>query len=150
MSFKILTTTQFDASRYEPVGSVLINRVETISLIRGFVGGITGLFGGKNNLIQDAMDALTKRGIEDFKDKVASSYPQTALVVGFDSMVTDVGRDEQNQYLVIHLKGTCLAPIEGYARSGVRQAGGKGKSTTRRTKRASRAQRRGLRGALAF
>ena len=143
MSFKILTTDQYDATKYQPAGSIVINRVETISMLRGFVGGITGMFGGKNDMIQGAMDRLTSRGVQDFKEKVAASYPQTALVVGFDSMVTDIGRDEQNQYIVIHLKGTCLVPIGAAgAATGARsnQAGG-----TRRAK-----TRKGLRRGLAF
>lgn len=147
MSFKILTTTQFDASRYEPLGSVLLNRVETISLVRGFVGGIAGLFGGKNTVIQSAIDSLTSRAIQEFKEKVASSYPQTALVVGFDSMVTDVGRDEQNQYLIMHIKGTCLGPSGGAAAAPRRYQGG---GKTRRAKSHRGTRGKGLRRGLAF
>jgi uncharacterized protein YbjQ (UPF0145 family) len=111
MSFPILTTTQYDATKYTPVGSVVLNRVEGISLLRNMFAGIGALFGGKNTLIQEAVDRLQLRSLTDFTAKVQATYPNTVQVVALHTDISEVGRDDRATFMSMTMSGTCLVPI---------------------------------------
>jgi uncharacterized protein YbjQ (UPF0145 family) len=113
MSFPILTTTQYDATKYTPVGTVIINRVEALSMMRSAFAGFTGAFGGQNSIIQTAIDSLQNGGLQDFTAKVQSTYPNTAMVISLHTDISEVGRSagETTSYMVMTMSGTCLAPI---------------------------------------
>jgi uncharacterized protein YbjQ (UPF0145 family) len=112
MSFPILTTTHYDTNKYSPVGSVVYTRVEALSLLRSSFAGFGALFGGKNQLIQGAMDNLQTAGLGEFTNKVQSIYPNTVQVVGLNFSVNDIGPGDQNtMYLILTITGTCLVPL---------------------------------------
>lgn len=127
MSVQLLTTTQYDATKYTPVGSVVLNQVEAISMLRSAFAGFGAIFGGKNTLIQEAVDRLQTRGLTAFTEKVKNSYPNTATVIGLETNISEVGRDDQQTYMVMTVTGTCLVPLG--------QTGG---ASARRTRKASR------------
>jgi len=111
MSFPILTTTHYDTSKYSPVGSVVYNRVEALSLLRASFAGFGALFGGKNQLIQSAIDDLQTAGLGEFTNKVQNIYPNTVQVIGLNFSINDVGPGDQNtMYLILTITGTCLVP----------------------------------------
>lgn len=112
MSFPIITSGQYDATKYTALGSVLINRVEALSLLRADFASFGALFGGKNQLIQGAIDQMQTAGLAEFTAKVQSVYPNTVQVVGMQYDISDVGRnDNSTMYMVLTISGTCLAPI---------------------------------------
>jgi uncharacterized protein YbjQ (UPF0145 family) len=111
MAFPLLTTTQYDATKYAPVGTVLINNVEAISLFRSAFAGLGAAFGGKNTLIQEAVNRLQQRGLVEFTSKVQATYPNTVLVVALHTDVSEVGRNDNATFMVMTMSGTCLAPI---------------------------------------
>jgi uncharacterized protein YbjQ (UPF0145 family) len=111
MSFPILTTTQYDATKYTPAGSVVLNRVEGISLLRNMFAGIGALFGGKNTLIQEAVDRLQARSLTDFTAKVQATYPNTVQVIALHTDISEVGRDDNATFMTMTMSGTCLVPI---------------------------------------
>lgn len=111
MTFPVLTTGQFDATKYTPVGTVVVNRVEAISLFRAAFAGLGAAFGGKNTLIQTAVDNLQARSMAEFTAKVQSTYPNTVMVVSLHTDVSEVGRDDNATFMVMTMSGTCLAPI---------------------------------------
>ena len=111
MSFPLLSTQQYDATKYTPVGTVFLNRVEGISLLRNMFAGFGALFGGKNTLIQEAVDRLQARGLQEFTTKVQTTYPNTTMVVGVHTDISEVGRDEQSTFMVLSITGTCLVPL---------------------------------------
>jgi uncharacterized protein YbjQ (UPF0145 family) len=111
MSFPLLTTAQYDATKYTPVGTVMLNRVEGLSLLRNVFAGFGALFGGKNTLIQEAVDRLQARGLQEFTTKVQTTYPNTTMVVALHTDISEVGRDEQATFMVMTITGTCLVPI---------------------------------------
>jgi uncharacterized protein YbjQ (UPF0145 family) len=111
MSFPIISSTQYDATKYVPLGTVVLNNVEGISLFRNAFAGFGLLFGGKNTLIQEAVDRLQARGHQDFTTKVQSTYPNTVLVVAYHTDVSEVGRGDDATFMVMTISGTCLAPI---------------------------------------
>lgn len=124
MSFPIISTGQYDASKYSAIGSVVVNRVESISMLRSAFAGWGAAFGGKNTLIQTAVDNLQTRSLSEFTAKVQATYPNTVMVVNFHTDVSEVGRDEQATFMVMTISGTCLTPLG--------QAGGKRKTLKRR------------------
>lgn len=111
MSVQLLTTTQYDATKYTPVGSVLLNQVEAISMLRSAFAGFGAMFGGKNTLIQEAVDRLQARGLAAFTEKVRNTYPNTVSVIGLETNISEVGRDDQQTYMVMTVTGTCLVPL---------------------------------------
>ena len=111
MSFQMLSTTQYDATKYTPVGTVVVNNVEGISLLRNVFAGFGALFGGKNTLIQEAINRLYSRGHAEFTAKVQSTYPNTTMVVAYHIDVSEVGRDENATFMVMTVTGTCLVPL---------------------------------------
>jgi uncharacterized protein YbjQ (UPF0145 family) len=122
MSFPILTTTQYDATKYTPAGSVVLNRVEGISLLRNMFAGIGALFGGKNTLIQEAVDRLQARSLTDFTAKVQATYPNTVQVIALHTDISEVGRDDNATFMTMTMSGTCLVPFQsGIQTGGVRR-----------------------------
>jgi len=113
MSFPILTTTQYDATRYTPIGTVVVNRVESLSMLRSAFAGFGAAFGGKNTLIQTAIDNLQAGGYQEFTAKVQQTYPNTALVVALHTDISEVARSEGagTSYMVMSMAGTCLVPL---------------------------------------
>jgi uncharacterized protein YbjQ (UPF0145 family) len=122
MSFTLLTTPQFDPTKYTPVGTVFLNNVESISLLRSAFAGFGAIFGGKNTLIQEAVDRLQARSLAAFTAKVQTTYPNTVMVIGLHIDISEVGRSDDATFMVMTVTGTCLAPLgqSGGARVGRR------------------------------
>jgi uncharacterized protein YbjQ (UPF0145 family) len=136
MSFILETTDQYDATKYSPLGTVIVNNVEGVSFFRALLGAFQGAFGGKNGAIQTAVDRLTERGIVEFKNRVAASYPNTVKVVGLKTSISEAGGDDQQTFLVFHATGTCLGPFgQTGGSSGLRKSR---KMPRRRNKRSLR------------
>jgi uncharacterized protein YbjQ (UPF0145 family) len=111
MPLTLLTTNQYDDTKYKAVGTVILNQVESISLIRGVFAGFGGMLGGKNTLIQEAVDRLQKRAMDEFTAKVQKTYQETVQVVALHTDVSEVGRDDNSTYMVMTITGTCLVPL---------------------------------------
>lgn len=151
MSFTLETTDQYDATKYTPMGTVMSNNVEAVSFFRAILGAFQAPFGGKNTAIQTAVDRLTERGMIDFKNKVSATFPNTLKVVGLRTSITEVGGEDQNTFMVLHVSGTCLAPFgqsggkrSDQKRSDQKLSGGKQKRKTKSTKRNNRKTRRNV------
>lgn len=110
MSFHLETTDQYDANKYTPLGTVISNNVEAVSYFRAFIATFQAPFGGKNMAIQTAVDRLTERGMAEFKNKVLATYPNTIKVVGLKTAINEVGSEDQQTFMILHISGTCLAP----------------------------------------
>jgi uncharacterized protein YbjQ (UPF0145 family) len=141
MSFTLETTDQYDATKYTPMGTVMSNNVEAVSFFRAIIGAFQAPFGGKNVAIQTAVDRLTERGMIEFKNKVAATFPNTLKVVGLRTSIAEVGGEDQNTFMVLHISGTCLAP---FGQSGGKRSGGKQKRKTKSSKRNNRKTRRNV------
>jgi len=127
MSFTLETSDQYDATKYTPVGTVMSNNVEAVSFFRALIGAFQAPFGGKNTAIQTAVDRLTERGMVEFKNKVSATFPNTIKVVGLRTSISEVGGEDQQTFMVLHVSGTCLAPFG--------QSGGKRSKKNRKTRR---------------
>jgi uncharacterized protein YbjQ (UPF0145 family) len=113
MSYPILTTNQYDPSKYAPVGSVLINQVEAISLFRSIFGGITSAFGGAQPIIQEAIDRLQARGLEALTQKIQMTYPNTVMVNSLRTDISNVeGTNDSGSYIIMTMTATCYVPVD--------------------------------------
>ena len=110
MAFLLETTEQYDNTKYSPLGTVISSNVEGVSYFRAIMGAFQGAWGGKNAAIQTAVDRLTERGLIEFKDKVSVTYPNTIKVVGLRTSITEVGGEDSQTFLILHVSGTCLGP----------------------------------------
>lgn len=128
MPLTLLTINQYDPTKYTAVGTVILNQVESISLIRGVFAGFGGMLGGKNTLIQEAVDRLQKRAMDEFTAKVQKTYPETVQVVALHTEVSEVGRDDNSTYMVMTITGTCLVALNKQA---VQPIGGRRKTLKR-------------------
>jgi len=108
MAFIFETTDQYDSAKYLPLGTVMCNSVEAVSFTQPMLEPSSS---HKGTIIQEAVDRLVKRGMDDFKNKVSVAYPNTVKVVGLKTSVTEVGREDQHTFMVFHSSGTCLAPF---------------------------------------
>jgi hypothetical protein len=139
MSFTLETTDQYDATKYTPMGTVMSNNVEAVSFFRAILGAFQAPFGGKNVAIQTAVDRLTERGMIEFKNKVSATFPNTLKVVGLRTSIAEVGGEDQNTFMVLHISGTCLAP---FGQSGGECSGAKRSDNKRKSKSAKRNNRK--------
>jgi len=113
MSYPILSTTQYDPSKYTPIGTIHVNQVEAISLFRSIFGGIGATFGGPNTFIQEAIDRLQNRGMQTLIQKIQQTYPNTVYV---NSLQTDIshinGNTDSGSYIVLTMTATCFIPTQ--------------------------------------
>jgi len=141
MSFTLETTDQYDATKYTPMGTVMSNNVEAVSFFRAILGAFQAPFGGKNVAIQTAVDRLTERGMIEFKNKVSATFPNTLKVVGLRTNVSEVGGEDSQTFLILHVSGTCLAP---FGQSGGKRNRSDPKRKTKSSKRNNRKTRRNM------
>ena len=120
----VFTTPQYDASIWTPVKTVYATHTEAVSLLRGFVSGITSLIGGKQDILNKKMDDVTGALMKKMKAQVDSDQ----CVVGFSIELTEFGRSDANTTISGLAMGTLLK----------RKAQGGGRRTT--------LKRRGLNG----
>ena len=132
MPLTLLTTNQYDPTKYTAIGTVILNQVESISLIRGVFAGFGAMLGGKNTLIQEAVDRLQNRAMNEFTAKVQQTYPETIQVVALHTDVSEVGRDDNSTYMVMTMSGTCLVPLNKRVQEPVPPIGGRRKTLKRR------------------
>jgi len=116
MSIPILTTGYYDLDLYEPIGMISNVSVHAISLIRGFLSGITSIFGGQQTLIETKYKDIRNAAIEGLL-KEANNVGAN-LVVGLDVEVSSIS----NEFMVFVASGTALK----YKKStiGILQQGG--------------------------
>ena len=112
MSYPILTTTQYDPAKYAPVGSVMINQVEAISLFRSVLGGFTSAFGGAQPIIQQAIDSLQINGLAMLTQKIQQTYPNTVMVNCLRTDISNISGDHNGgSYIVMTMTATCYVPV---------------------------------------
>ena len=129
MPLTLLKTNQYDETKYKALGTVILNQVESISLIRGVFAGFGAMLGGKNTLIQEAVDRLQNRAMNEFTAKVQKTYPEAVQVVAFHTDVSEVGRDDNSTYMVMTITGTCLVALN---KQPLEHIGGRRKTLKRR------------------
>ena len=100
----VFTTTQFDASIWEPVKTIYETHTEGVSLFRGIGAAITTVFGGSQGILNKKMDDLTAALLTKFKKLVGDDQ----CVVGFTIQLSEFGATEANTTISGLAMGTLL------------------------------------------
>ena len=82
-------------------------------MLRSAFAGFGAAFGGKNSIIQTAIDNLQAGSYAEFTSKVQSTYPNTAMVISLHTDISEAARSEGSgtSYMVMTMSGTCLVPL---------------------------------------
>lgn len=120
MSIPLLTITAFNREQYSPLGAVFGKRVEAMSLFRGFVAGVQGLFGGQIEMVEKKIQDVVEGAKADFMKQLQLQYPEAKFVVGFQIHISDVGRDDKNQFILATVQGTAVGPKKSVLRGGAK------------------------------
>lgn len=108
MAVQLYTTNYFDQQREQPLGAVFGRRVEAISLLRGLVAGVQGLFGGQIGPVEKKIDDGIQGAKQDLLQNLQRQFPAASSVIGLQLQISEIGRDDQNQFLCFTAQGTAI------------------------------------------
>ena len=98
------------------LGSIFATNVQAISLVRGVIGDIKGIFGGKAGVIekkvQDSVDGVKL----NLYAKLKELYPTAKSVIGVDIRII-----EFDNYIVATLSGTPIGLKSGGSKNTTRK-----------------------------
>ena len=102
MNFPILTTGYYDMNKYEPIGLVSSIPVHSISAIRGLVSGITGFFGGRQQVIEKKFLDIRKEALYELEQEAKAMG--AVMIIGLEFDVSELG----NEFVIYGASGTAL------------------------------------------
>jgi uncharacterized protein YbjQ (UPF0145 family) len=102
----ISTSDYYDLQKYEVKTLVLATHTEALSLARGFVAELGGLFGGKSDLMNKKVNDVMLALIQKLQKQIQGSE----RIVGAKFEFTEFGRSEGNTFLSGIATGTVIAP----------------------------------------
>ena len=105
MSLKLFTTHNYDETAYTPLGFVRGTMVHSISILRDFVGNVTGIFGGVNSVINKKIDDTYDEAIQELIKYTKTKYPTATGIAGINVSLT-----EMREFIICVACGTALAP----------------------------------------
>ncbi len=114
MSIPLFSSNYFDTQKQVPLGAVFGKRIEAISLFRGFAAGIQGLFGGQIGMVEKKIQDVMEGAKADLLKEVNQKYPQAQSVIGLQIQITDVGRDDKNQFILATAQGTAVGAKQSF------------------------------------
>jgi len=105
MSLKLFTTNNYDENAYTPLGFVRGTMVHSISILRDFVGNVTGIFGGANSAINKKIDDTHDEAIQELIKYTTAKYPSATAIAGISISLTEL-----REFIICVACGTALAP----------------------------------------
>ena len=102
---KVTTTTYFDESKYEVIGLVDSVTTRAISEFRQYFAQLTGIFGGKNDLLNSKFLKARDDAIQELKNKADDMGADMLIGV---SLTTDVVNMGGTEFLTYAGLGTAL------------------------------------------
>ena len=105
----IATTGHYDIEKYDVKSFVLVTHTEALSLGRGLVAGITGIFGGTSDIMNKKVDDVTNKLLAKLQTKVGPGEK----IVGVRFEFAEFARQESNSFLSGIATGTLIAPKQG-------------------------------------
>jgi uncharacterized protein YbjQ (UPF0145 family) len=105
MSLKLFTTDNYDENAYTPLGFVRGTMVHSISILRDFVGNLTGIFGGANTAINKKIDDTHDEAIQELIKYTTNKYPSATAIAGISISLTEL-----REFIICVACGTALAP----------------------------------------
>lgn len=103
MSLKLFTTHNYDENAYTPLGFVRGTMVHSVSVLRDFVGNISGIFGGVNKAINKKIDDTYDEAIQELIKYTTSKYPSATAIAGINVSLT-----EMREFIICVACGTAL------------------------------------------
>ena len=120
----IATSDFYETDLYQVKSLVVVTHTEALSLARGFVAGITGLFGGQSDIMNKKVNDVMKSLIEKLQKRLGPGEK----LVGVRFEFAEFGREQSNSFLSGIASGTLLTPKQGVPVGG-------GRGTTRKLRR---------------
>jgi uncharacterized protein YbjQ (UPF0145 family) len=100
------SSSQYDTSLWQVKRLVTVNHTEAVSLLRGFFAGISGIFGGPIDSMNQKMDDVTNA----LTQKLSQQLGPGECMVGVHFQFAEFGRSESNTFLSGSAVGTILVP----------------------------------------
>jgi len=111
MPLPIITVQTFNQSSLRAAGSVFVQRVESVSIARGVLSGITGLVGGRNELMEKKMNDLTQSLLAELDTRAKKVYPNAIGLVDANIDFSAAGPDS-SMILIGQASATVLVKRE--------------------------------------
>ena len=102
----IATTDFYETDKYKVKSFVIATHTEALSLARGFVAGITGLFGGQSDIMNKKVNDVTSQLLKKLQAKLGPGEK----IVGVRFEFAEFGREQSNSFLSGIASGTLLTP----------------------------------------
>lgn len=115
----ISTTDFYETDKYAVKSLVLVTHTEALSLGRGFVAGLTGIFGGTSDIMNKKVDDVTAQLLQKLQAKIGPGEK----IVGVRFEFAEFARQEANSFLSGIATGTLLQPKQGVAPTGGKRRG---------------------------
>jgi uncharacterized protein YbjQ (UPF0145 family) len=93
MPLPLITVQSFNQTSLQAAGAVFVQRVESVSIARGVLSGITGLVGGRNELMEKKMNDLTQALLDELDAKAKKVYPTAIGLVDANIHFSTTGPD---------------------------------------------------------
>jgi uncharacterized protein YbjQ (UPF0145 family) len=100
----LTTSSQYDTNAWEVKSMVLATHTEAVSLLRGFIAGVGGIFGGQSDSMNKKVDDVMSQLITKLKAQMGPGE----MIIGASFQFTEFGRDQSNTFLSGIATGTLL------------------------------------------
>ena len=100
----IVTTSQYDADKWEVKSMVAATHTESVSLFRGLIAGIGGIIGGPSETMNKKMNDIMAKLIS----KLQSQIGPDEMVVATQFQFSEFGREQSNTFISGVVTGTLL------------------------------------------
>jgi len=104
----VFTIQTFNQNALQPAGAVFAQRVESISVARGFFSGVTGVAGGRSTMMEKKMNDLTLSLMQELDTQAKKMYPNTVALVNVQIHFSDIGKTDSNMFLTGQASATAL------------------------------------------
>jgi uncharacterized protein YbjQ (UPF0145 family) len=104
----VFTIQTFNQNALQPAGAVFAQRVESISVARGFFSGVTGVAGGRSTMMEKKMNDLTLALMQELDTQAKKMYPNTVALVNVQIHFSDIGKTDSNMFLTGQASATAL------------------------------------------
>lgn len=111
----IVTTGQYDESKWEVKSMVAATHTESVSLFRGLIAGIGGIIGGPSETMNKKMNDIMGKLISKLQSQIGTDE----MVVGTQFQFSEFGREQSNTFISGVVTGTLLkkkAQTGGFSR----------------------------------
>lgn len=127
----ISTSDFYDLQKYEVKALVTATHTEGLSLARGFVAEIGGIFGGKSDLMNKKVNDVMNMLILKLQKQIQGNE----RIVGTKFEFAEFGRSQGNTFLSGIATGTIISPKVSGGKRNTTRGKGKGKAKAKATRK---------------